>query len=246
MSTVRAILAQDVRNLLGISNVDVDTTVAFDSDGLATYNVLCPRFINNDTTTQLLATNNFPLLRAYLQTNYPTAQQYTYTKLYSAFDVPVANGTAMTHLQQLLQQDASNLLGYPVTVDAYTMPNFGQVAYAIHMPGSFNNASTGAALGSFDWPLATAYLTSLQGSNQLNFKTVAATTSKCSNGCVIGVAAAGAVLVSAAAVGGLMFSAKRRRRAMVIAPAFDPIVDPNEELDASPPPKRISKQNGGN
>lgn len=261
MEAIRALLQLDLVALFKYPSVGVESMVESvdNNTGVTslTFPLLLPPSFDNGTTVQLLIAGNYTRVAAYLAAYYATpapptpVPQFVYTSQWPVDSMPSFNETQMGLLGDALLQDVINMLKISpsvVTVSSWQLSSDGVYAnYIVTLPSAIDNATTGVLLQDVNnYPIFQALLSSLTQGNQVSIGSVLASVDEgCSRGCVIGVAAVGAVIVTAGIVAIVVKTSKKRRTATVIAPKFSSVVEEgvedDDEMQTSPQRSRKAR-----
>eukprot|EP00455_Lapot_gusevi_P051151 TRINITY_DN7565_c0_g1_i9.p1 TRINITY_DN7565_c0_g1~~TRINITY_DN7565_c0_g1_i9.p1 ORF type:complete len:165 (-),score=8.71 TRINITY_DN7565_c0_g1_i9:425-919(-) len=156
----------------------------------------------------------------------------------------------MTALGEALFQDIVNSLKLSpeqVNVSSWQLSTDGTTAqWIVTLPTFANNATTGTILQDTanNYPIFQALLAEFTQGNLVGIGGASSTVDEgCSRGCVIGVAAVGAIIVTAGIIGIVVMTSKKRRTATVIAPKFSSVMEDDEPMPpaADETPQRSRK-----
>lgn len=251
MAELHALLRLDLQTLFGFEDIGVGDFALVEDDLTAARFIQWPMRIPpsfaNSTTATLLVLATYPRVNSYLVAYYATpapptpSPMFRYSSLWPADSLPTFNETQMEELRAALQLDVVNMLGISdVTVDTWVAAGDGvHVEFAVNLPPAVDNATTGVLLQDVNnYPIFQALLASItQGNLNIVRFTAGAVDEGCSRGCVIGVAAVGAIVVTAGVIGAVVMTSKRRKTATLIAPKFSPVFDDAADADRGAPVK---------
>jgi hypothetical protein len=250
MEAIRKLLQLDIIDLLQYPSIGVENsaTVTDNTTGITTlqFPLLIPPTFDNATTAQLLINATYFRVLAYLAVYYATpapptpVPAFIYTSAWPIAAMPSGNDTQMALLGEALFRDIVNSLKLSpeqVSVSTWQLSSDGQNAHwIVTLPTFADNATTGTILQdiSNNYPIFQALLAELTQGNLVDIGGGASSVNEgCSRGCVIGVAAVGAIIVTAGVIGIVVMTSKKRRTATVIAPKFSSVMEEDEAMPSA-------------
>lgn len=253
MAELQALVQLDAQELFGFPYAAAGPGTANASNANITqFQLRVPAAFDNATTAENTVPFDWPRATAYLARLNPPPFMLNVTRSqWAAAAMPTGNSSAMVTIRRLVALDAQDALGHgaPISTSAFFFTGTGggrRVTFQLTLPQGYNNVSTSEALSASRWPRVTAFLAS--SSNLIGVDTQAALAPEqgCSNGCVIGVAAAGALVVTGCIIAGVVYASKRKRLAKVVAPpTFQSVFEDDPNAKTANPltaPKRGAAQ----